>query len=123
MGWIGDDPTLLRALVEFLENRVKLLHVVRHPFDVIAAIFRKSSLMLPDAVRFFFRQVWFNDMIRRTLLTDQVLDIKHELMVGNPTNGISRVYDFLGVSCGHDYLKACSGLVFKAPRRSRDTVV
>ena len=57
MGWIGDDPGLLRALVEFLENRVKLLHVVRNPFDVVAAIFRKPSRLLSDAVRFFFRQV------------------------------------------------------------------
>jgi len=43
---------------------VKLLHVVRNPFDVIAAIFIKSSNTLPNAIRYFFRQTRSNEIIR-----------------------------------------------------------
>ncbi len=44
-------------------------------------------------------------------------------MVANPSDGLSRACEFLGVTCDPDYLEACCGIMFETPRRSRDKVV
>ena len=122
-GSIMHEPARLQKLIDLFERRVRFLHVIRNPFDVIATVFRKSSMRLPDAIRYFFRMAKTNETVCRTLGPQRILNMRHERLVSDPAGALSSACNFLGVKCDPGYLESCSAVVATSAVRSRDAVV
>ncbi len=122
-------PRTLDRLERTLRARVKLVHVVRNPFDNVATIERnigdiareriepRGSPLL-DAVA-YYRMLAESVVYARDVLGADVLDVRHESLIAAPEAELERVCRFLGLEPPPGYLRACASIVFPSPRRTR----
>jgi hypothetical protein len=116
------NPELLARLRRTVGVPVKLVHVVRNPFDNISTIVlktKKRRFTLAEGVDYYFELC---ETVGRTKgATDpaDLFELRHEDFVARPRHKLGELCGFLGVDAADDYLDACAGVVFDSPRRTR----
>jgi len=104
---------------------LRLIHVVRNPFDMVARIAKSKvkegteDQKRARATAFVGRLAETNDAVIRAG-DYPVLTLRHELLVEQPARELLRTCEFLGVEAEPDWLSACAAIVFPAPQRTRD---
>ena len=120
---LTDSPDLLPSLQRTLNVPLKLLHVIRNPYDNISTICRRRrGHDLAAAVDFYFRLCETNAQVRQLVDAKHVIEIRLESVIEDPRRALRELCAFVGVEPSNDYLEACSSIVFKSPRRSRHDV-
>jgi hypothetical protein len=115
---IGEHPNLLNRLRVMVGVRLRLIHVVRNPFDNIAAISLWHRLPIEDAVEYYFRLC----RIMEPLVApdrDDALTVHHEELIRDPETMLARVCGFLGLESDAEYLAACGGITADTPSHTR----
>jgi hypothetical protein len=123
---IGKSPEALPAFAREVGLPLRLIHVVRNPFDMVARI-AKSKLegsgeeRRERATAYIGRLAELNDEV---IVAGEhpVLTVRHESLVEDPRSELTRMCEFLGVEAEPDYLDACAAIVFRSPQRTRDLV-
>jgi len=122
---LGRNPDELSVLRRRVGAPVRMIHMVRNPYDMVA----RMSLITKDgkpertvagATDFVRRLARTND--RLIAGKDPVLTVRHESFVRDPRAELTRMCAFLGVESEPSWLEACAGLVFESPRRTRDRI-
>ncbi|MEY2567272.1 MAG: hypothetical protein QOE35_1801 [Actinomycetota bacterium] len=118
---LRDRPQLLERLQQQTGVPVRLVHVVRNPFDNISTIFRRRGkhASLPGAIDFYFSACEVNAGLRARLAPGQVLDLRHEDLIESPHRTIGSLVRFVGLDAGPGYLDDCASILFTSPRRTR----
>lgn len=119
---LRDEPALLDRLRDRTRARLKVLHVVRNPFDNIATMSRYSGQPLQVEVGRYESAVETNGSVLARLGPDESLTLRHEDLVAEPHATLRRVLGFLGVPAPEDFVDHCAGIVFPRPRRSSQAV-
>lgn len=119
---IGNNGERLNALLELFEHKVKFLHVIRNPFDVIAIMARKSNLELAEAIEQFFFLAETNKSVREKLGRPNFTDIKYEQTLKDIEGTLKNLCNFLGVTPEPEYLSSCAAVVKTLKSRSRDKI-
>jgi sulfotransferase family protein len=121
---IGRDPRDLARLRRLVRAPIRLLHVTRNPFDMIARMALitkggKPERTIAGATKFTARLARIN---ARTIgeQRDDVLTVRHETFVRDPRSELRRIAGFLGVEPEPDWIEACAALVFPSPKLARD---
>jgi Sulfotransferase family/Glycosyltransferase sugar-binding region containing DXD motif len=123
---VARDPAELKRLRRLIRARVRILHVTRNPFDMIArmALIEKGGRperTLAGATKFVARLARMNARIisenERTVLT-----VRHESLIDDPRGELRRICSFLGIEPDQSWLEASAGILFETPRRSRDLI-
>ena len=138
------NPDRVRDAFKWLQTEVGVpicvLHVVRNPYDMIATQtlylagedghkyeaseankLNNSSLVESAAEQFIFRA---KALVRMTaVLHLNILLIRHEDMVSNPKQTMSKICTFLQVNCTDDYLDVCREKVDPSLSKSRHLIV
>jgi Sulfotransferase family len=125
----GESTRVLAAesdLVPRLERKlrvpVRVIHVVRNPYDNIASIMRKpNNRRLHRISQRHFDTLRANARLRKRL-GERVMDVRHEELVAAPREQLTQLCRFLGLEPTPAYLESCSRVVFETPRRSRREV-
>jgi len=122
---IGKTPESLPAFAREVGLPLRLIHVVRNPFDMVARI-AKSKLhegtgeeRRERATAYIGRLAELNDELIGSG-EHPVLTVRHELLVDDPRAELARMCEFLGVEAEPGYLDACAAIVFRSPQRTRD---
>ena len=129
-------------LVEVVQMPIRVLHVIRNPFDVITTrlLYHKSPILglkvtsalnikeythtrgLEKEINDFFREVQAEaDMIQPLNLT--VFEIHHADFIKDPETTIRSICKFLDIECPIDYVQACRDKTHTSNSRSRDSLV
>jgi Sulfotransferase family len=117
--WLRRHPHLLQSLHSIVGVPIRMLHVVRNPWDNIAAISRWHRLPLGDSIDFYFSHCETTaDLTGR----DDVLTVRHEDFIAQPVVTLASVCAFVGLEPGEAYLEDCSSIVFDRPTGSRRRV-
>ena len=115
-GWVsqalGRHPDLLERLAATVRVPLRLIHVVRNPWDNIAAIARWHRLPLEESTAFYFAHC---DVTSALVGRDDLLTVRHEAFIEAPKEALSRVCRHLGLPVDDDYLAACASIVFERP--------
>ena len=130
---LAGTPNLLQKLRDVVDVPVKLIHVVRNPFDNIAAFAikrargRNSEVEESDIQasidRYF--SVCESVMKVKTMadsINAEVLDIRHEDFVKEPKTELSKLCLWLGVEPTPSYLDDCVSIVFESPHKKRHKI-
>jgi hypothetical protein len=120
--WIGRDVDNLDRLRRTIMLRHRYVHVMRNPFDNIARLFTKGISHIGKATKFYFDNHRTNLTIAEHVGGDNVLHLYHEKFIANPRSELARLCRFLGIDATDDYLRACSDVVSRTPRRPRHMV-
>lgn len=120
---IADDPTLLGRMRTTVRVPIRLIHIVRNPFDNITTIHRKHEYPLENAIDFYFMLANAARKIREAAEPGEYLELHFEDFVRNVDASMKKLCDFLGVDSTPEFRKACASIVFESPKKSRDDIL
>jgi Sulfotransferase family len=115
---IGRRPELIDRLRSIVRVPVRMVHVVRDPFDNIATMHLRGEGSMDECARRYFEMADVNRSLRRRFGQD-VLDVHHDELVRGPGQELTGVCSHLGVDASPSYIDACASIVSPAPHRSR----
>ena len=117
--WLAQHPDLLERLRATVGVPLRLIHVVRNPFDNIAAIARWHGLSLDESVDFYFSHCETTGDLDTSADGQEVITIRHEDLIKSPEETLARLCDFLGLEHDPAYLADCGSIVFAKPTQPR----
>lgn len=114
------DPRLLTNVRRKIGNKLKFVHVMRNPYDVLATMARRSPRKTLDThIDVFFQLCSSIQRLKQQLEPAQIFDVRLESFIEDPQPHLEQLCAFLGVSADAGYLKDCASIVFKSPKKSR----
>lgn len=120
---LGDEPDLLPRLHRVMGRvRPRFIHVVRDPYDPIAAMARRSKRSLPEVTADYAARCRTLTRLRETIDPAALLTVRYEDVVRDPVGGLAETCRFLGLEPETGYLEACASVIEPTPRRDRDAV-
>lgn len=114
------NPDLLPAFTTWCPLPVYVIQVVRHPLDVVATHVKKSGFDLRETPMIWQRNEDVGAKVEAALGSTRFLRLYLEDLIATPDVELSRIAEWLGVGAPRDWLEACGGVIFAAPRQSRD---
>lgn len=113
---------LLRRLRTTVGVPIRVVHVIRNPFDNVARMKLRTSSDLMGATFRYAEQAEIVETIRKQLASEEFLDLRYEELVTDPPTVLTRLCRFVGVETNRDYLGACTSIVSAPKERARDQV-
>jgi hypothetical protein len=117
--WLRKYPDLLQRIRGTVGVPLRLIHVVRNPYDNIAAISQWHQLSLDESIDFYFSHCETTASLADAA---DVRTIRHEAFIDAPEATLAALCAFLDLAPDAGYLAACSSIVFDRPTRSRRRV-
>lgn len=121
--------SLLAEFEQAIALPVKIVHVIRNPYDNIATIMLRAAQKGKNCNRTFFEERL--DYYKKHVETNQkiiannpgkVLNVYHEDLIEDPKGELEKIVSFLGASADEDYLSKCSKLVYSSPNKTRHKI-
>lgn len=120
---LGSNPDLLDRLPEVIPGvDIKLIQVIRNPFDPISAMMVRGGRSFENAIDHYFRACETLARIRKRVQPNSLLPVRYETFVADPEQGLAAVCRFLGVDADPEYLSACGAIIRRRPDRTRRMV-
>ena len=120
---LGEQPDLLTRLGSLMGDvDVKMIHVIRNPFDPISAMMVRGGRGFQNSIDHYFAACERLERIHATAAPEAIIAVRHEAFVADPAAGLERVCRFLGVGADDEYLDACAAIIRRVPDRSREMV-
>jgi hypothetical protein len=119
---LGAHPDLcgrMRSMMAGVD--VRLIQVIRNPFDPISLMMIRGGRSFSNAVDHYFAACETLARIRRAE-GSALLPVRYESFVDDPVAGLRTVCAHLGVDPGREYLDACASIVRPKPDRGREMV-
>lgn len=120
-------PGLLTVLETRIQCPVKLIHVVRNPFDNVATMVRREASKGRPAtparsLSGYRRLCETNATVLATAPPGSTCTIRLEDLIADPPAALAELCAFLELGAPPDYLRDCSSIVFSSPRRTRGQI-
>ena len=119
---LTQKPHLLDSLYREFKKPIKIIHVVRNPFDNIATIHKKHSLDQDTAIKLYAALCHSNSVIIKRMKPSHVLTLKHEQLISDPENILAQAIHFFDLQASTEYLHACTNILYENPHQSRKTL-
>jgi hypothetical protein len=120
---LGSDRGLLERIGRTMTGAdVKLIQVIRNPFDPISVMMIRGRRSFANSIDHYFAACDTLVDIRRRVADGALFPVRYESFVGDPGAGLASVCRFLGVEAEPDYLAACASIIRPVPDRSRAMV-
>jgi Sulfotransferase domain len=120
---VRDDPALLQRLRRTVGVPIRVLHIVRNPFDNISSMHRRPEEESLSEVIDHYRWVADAvDTVRSYLDESEFLAVRYEAIASDPTARMSEICRFIGVDAPEAYLAICRCFIQPSRGRSRDRV-
>jgi hypothetical protein len=121
-----NDFTIYEKLQSLVKCPVKILHVIRNPYDNISTMISRNleegteptSELLLEKIEIYLGKIQTITKIKKDRRFD-ILDIYHEDLIANPETEITRILNFLELKAYPDYIENCSRIVYNEPHKSR----
>ena len=117
--WLKRYPNLLRKLQETVDVRLKVVHIVRNPFDNISTMTIKDYASIQDAMDSYFDNCKAIVYIYKLIDPADLLIARHEELIEAPEDFLKKMCAFLGVDASEEYLRDAGGIIFKSPSKTR----
>ncbi|HEX5690403.1 MAG TPA: sulfotransferase, partial [Roseiflexaceae bacterium] len=120
---LARDPALLEQLQRTMgDTRVKLIQVIRNPYDPISVMMVRGKRSFENACEHYFASCQSLVALRNRLDSAQLLALKYEDFIAEPEMHLTTVCRYLGIAAHEDYINACASILHKEPDRRRTMV-
>jgi hypothetical protein len=123
---LGERFSLIDLFKEAIPVPVKVIHVVRNPFDNIITRVQQGNDVrreitdegVREQIKRHFEQA---DTNYRLMMEGgcQMLTLRHEALIQNPRETLIGLCNFLGLDAPDGWLHACAGMLFEKPKKTR----
>jgi hypothetical protein len=119
---IAEHPDFFARVRTLVGVPLRLVHVVRNPFDNIAAISIWHHLSLEESATYYFTHCATTARLDVFCEPQELLTMRHEGMIREPRAVLSRLCSFLGLEASDGYLDDCVGVIFPRATFTRHKV-
>jgi hypothetical protein len=120
---LARDFSLLDRLRRRVGLPLKVIHVVRNPYDNIATMcLRGDAPGLDQAIDAYFSMADTVARVQQHLPASDFITVHHEDIIAHPIAEIANLCEFLELCADSNYLRDCASIVFEHPNRSRSKV-
>jgi hypothetical protein len=112
-------PTLLDLVRVKFSVKIKFVHVMRNPYDVISTMSLRDNRPLDRSIDEFFSLCDAVAHVKQRVAAVDIHDLRHEDFVSRPRTALKGLCDFFNLSHHDAYLAASEQIVYKSPHRSR----
>jgi hypothetical protein len=116
---LGRNPALLDQLRDVVGVPIRIVSLVRNPYDNISTLASRSSITLEEAADTYFRLAADNMTVGSVARDGELHRVRFEQLVADPRGELNRLCAFLDVDAPVEYIDACASIVFDSPRRTR----
>lgn len=118
------NPELLSRLRKTVRVPIRVIHVVRDPYDNISTMVRRGYPNIDSAIPSYFRrcETIHGLVCTGRLRDDEYFEMHLDDLTADPKYQLRVLCGFLGLDAPDDFLSAAADRVFSAPRRSRTDV-
>jgi hypothetical protein len=117
------DPNLLPHLQSLMAGiDVRLIHVIRNPFDPISVMMVRGKRTFQNAIDHYFTDCEILVQLQKQLGNSALHAVRYEDFVRQPEKHLSDLCSFLGLEACKDYLHACTGIIRGMPDQHRQMV-
>jgi hypothetical protein len=121
------NPELLPRLRRLVDTDIRVIQVIRNPYDNIATISKRTkrqgqSLDLPGSIDYYFSLCKTVSAVQAQLEEQELFALGLESFIDNPRLRLAELCHFLGVDAPDRYLDDCASIVFKSPNITRHEV-
>jgi len=125
--WLYSRPGLLRKLAQTVRVRVRILYMIRNPYDTIARRSLRRGVPLERITREYFAHTDRLTALLECLncksdLDQELIPVRLEDFIADPITQLAGICQKLGVQPTNDYLAACAGIVHSKPSEPRKRV-
>jgi hypothetical protein len=114
------NPKLFDLLERKIDKQLKLVHVIRNPYDVLSTMTRRSPRRsLEDNLEIFFQLCSTIAALKRRLQPRQLFDLHLETFIAAPRPVLADLCSFLQMEADPAYLEDSAAIVFNSPKKSR----
>jgi len=122
-------PDILEKLQHELQLPIKMIHVIRNPFDNISTMAyrnngsvksRVTKALLDAEITNYFSLVKSVYDVQNQIGREHVIDIQIEQFMKMPKEELTRLCQFLGLEIIDNYIEACAAIVYSNPHRTRE---
>ncbi len=127
---IPESVRLLYRVQRRIRKPMKMLHVIRNPFDNITTMVRRTNMrngypvdatLLNDQIKQYFKLARINYRLRHDPKLS-VLDIYFEDFVAQPKEQLHLLIRHFGIQAEESYLNDCASVVWANPKKTRSTI-
>jgi hypothetical protein len=115
---IGKSPELLARLRDLVRVPVRMIHIVRNPFDNISTLVRRQGGTLETQMREYFARTETNAQLIKSH-PSEIITLRHEDLIAQPKEHLKQMVEFLGLEADDQYLSDCAGILYGAPSKTR----
>jgi hypothetical protein len=112
-------PTLFESLHRKFSAKIRFVHVIRNPYDVISTMSLRDNRPLDRSIDRFFSNCAGVQFIKERVNAADIYDLRHEDFILNPRSNLKDLCDFFHLISQDAYLQACVNIVYKSPHNSR----
>ncbi len=118
---LSRNRLLLDRLREVVQLPLRIIHVVRNPYDNLATLFRRHDAKRPmaDIIPGYASACRLTAALSTDLGQDEFFQIRHENVIRDARGSLNSLLSFLGVEAPPDYLDDSASIVYTRPHRSR----
>jgi len=117
-----EHPDFLRRVRALVGVPLRLVNVVRNPYDNIAAISIWHQKSLPESADVYFRFCQGAAMLEDLAEPEEVISIRHEEFIAAPQKILANLCAFLELELYPGYLDDCCATLFRKPTFTRRRV-
>lgn len=116
---LADRPDFFEQVRSLVGIPLRLVHVVRNPFDNISAISIWHELSLAESVDFYFSHWETTARLDELCAPEELMVLHHEEMIRDSKGVVSRLLGFLELAVYPGYLEDCARVLFDKPTQTR----
>lgn len=113
------SPDLLPRLRDLVQVPVRMVHMVRNPFDNISTMARRAGNSLEENIERYFRASAVNARLIASGGNGEIITLRHEDLIARPRESLQRLVEFMGVRADDRYLADCGSILFRGPSQTR----
>lgn len=115
------DPSLLGKLQSRVELDLRIILYYRNPYDCLATMTLRSGqkTVTDSLVERFAAGVQTIETVKRTAMSHEVFEIRHEDLLQHPETTIRNAVVWLGEEAPPSYLRSAAGIVRRSVNKTR----
>ena len=123
------ESSLLSKLEKEVKLPVKMLHIIRNPYDNIATIMLRAKqkgvncnhAFFNSRIEYYFQHAKTNQHLIHEN-PSKVLSVYHEDIITNPKGEIKSILTFIDVPVETEYLSICANNIYTDPHKTRHKI-
>jgi len=116
---LRERPELFPKLRRLVKVPMRIVQVIRNPYDNITTMSRRSGRPLELSLEKYFRTCETNQQIMAQCEPSEVITLRHEDVIVDPKKELRKLWQFFKLPCSEDYLKDCASIIYSSPSKTR----